>query len=66
MCRGSEKLFLYKPFIYFPVDFDRSVYYQFFTIVLIRFQSFTLAFKDVGAQKFPRTDFFKTFTAGRK
>ena len=23
-------------------------------------------FKDVGAQKFPRTDFFKTLTAGRK
>ena len=23
-------------------------------------------FKDVRAQKFPRTDFFKTFTAGRK
>ena len=22
--------------------------------------------KDVRAQKFPRTDFFKTFTAGRK
>ena len=31
---GSEKLFLYQPFIYFPADFDRSVYYQFFTIVL--------------------------------
>ena len=42
---GSEKLFLYQPFIYFPADFDRSLYYQFFTIALIRFQSFALAFK---------------------
>ena len=42
---GSEKLFLYYLFIYFPADFDRSVYYQFFAIVLIRFQSFALAFK---------------------
>ena len=24
---GSEKLFLYQPFIYFPADFDMSVYY---------------------------------------
>ena len=35
---GSEKRFLYQPF-YFPADFDRSVYYQFFTIVLIRFEN---------------------------
>ena len=42
---GSEKFFLYYLFIYFPADFDRSVYYQFFAIVLIRFQSFALAFK---------------------
>ena len=34
---SSEKLFLYQPLIYFPADFDRSVYYKFFTIVLIRF-----------------------------
>ena len=32
---GSEKLFLYQPFIYFPADFDRSVYYQRFTVVSI-------------------------------
>ena len=32
-------------FFFFPADFDRSVYYQFFTIVLIRLQSFALAFK---------------------
>ena len=42
---GSEKRCLYYPFIYFLADFDRSVDYQFFTIVLIRFQSFSLAFK---------------------
>ena len=42
---GSEKLFLYQPFIYFPAGSDMSVYYLFFTIVLIRFQSFALAFK---------------------
>ena len=42
---GSEKHLLYYLFIYFPADFDRSVYYQFFAIVLIRFQSFALAFK---------------------
>ena len=42
---GSEKRCLYQPFIYFPADFDRSVYYQFFAIVLIRFQSFSFAFK---------------------
>ena len=28
---GSEKLSLYWPFVYFPADFDRSVYYQFFS-----------------------------------
>ena len=44
---GSEKIFLYWPFIYFPADFNRYVYYQFFfTIVLIRFQSFSYAFKN--------------------
>ena len=41
---GSEKLFLYEPYIYFPADFDRSVYDQFFHNCL-RFQSFSLAFK---------------------
>ena len=43
---GSEKLFLYY-LIYFPADFYRSVYYQFFAIVLIRFQSFALALKSL-------------------
>ena len=31
---GSEKLFLYYPFKYFPADFVRSVYYQFFSLSL--------------------------------
>ena len=31
--------------IFFPAGSDMSVYYLFFTIVLIRFQSFALAFK---------------------
>ena len=26
---GSEKLFLYQPFVYFPADFDRSVFISF-------------------------------------
>ena len=30
------------------------------------FKVIGVAFKDVRAQKFPRTDFFKTLTAGRK
>ena len=30
------------------------------------FYSFLVILKDVRAQKFPRTDFFKTLTAGRK
>ena len=37
-------LLIDKSFVYFPADFDRShsVYYQFFTVVLIRFQSLSL------------------------
>ena len=41
---GSEKLFLYQPFIHFPADLRKicilSVFC--FTIVIIRFQSFSL------------------------
>ena len=41
---GSEKLFLYWPFIYFPADFDRSVYYQFLflQLSLVQFGSSSL------------------------
>ena len=40
---------------------------QYFHVVLfIILYKVVLTFKDVRAQKFPHTDFFKTFTAGSK
>ena len=59
---GSEKLFLYQPFIYFPADFDRSVFYQFFTIVLIRFQSFALAYTENLTAKLQNSNQNSTFS----